>query len=60
MPEGSNTVVNWTPRKQAALPVLYGTFGTCQAEFETLNVGALSAISSQLSALPAEGTWVVI
>ena len=49
-------MVNWTPRKQAALPVLYGTFGTCQAEFETLNVGALSAISSQLSALPAEGT----
>jgi len=37
-----------------------GSACTRKAEFETLNVGALSAISSQLSALPAEGLSLAV
>ena len=52
--------MNICSKGMTKLPVSYRTFGTCQAEFETLNVGALSAISSQLSALPTEGTWAIM
>jgi len=37
-----------------------GSACTRKAEFETLNVGALSAISSQISALPAEGLSLAV